>query len=304
MITTAPERSGSRRPPGEAGFILIPVLFTLALLSLVALTLTRTVTTDIRANAQLLRLTEAEALADGIANLVVQNLQLTKSQVGKRGPLRVDGTPLSCRIANSAATISVRDTAGQIDLNQASQDLLERLFAGLGVPGGEAARLAAAIIDFRDADDITLVGGAELAEYRAAGLAHGPKNAPFGSVGELDQVLGMTPELMALVRPLVTVNSRLQGIDMSVASPEIRALSLPSALIATTDQRAYLVRVGVHHAGNSRFVRELVMELTPRAPAGYLIKDWSRGETGADVAQYGAWNELPPCLEVVLSTDP
>ena len=54
--------------------------------------------------------------------------------------------------------------------------------------------------------------GAESAAYQAAGLGHGPKNAPFETITELDQVLGMTATLLDRLRPLVTVYARQAGI--------------------------------------------------------------------------------------------
>ena len=300
-------RAGADGQPGAAaqtGFILVPVIFVLALLALVTMTLTRTVTLDVRASAQVLHQAEAESLADGLARLVIRNLVVAvvaKSEADRRGPVRVDGTPLSCRIGGSVIAVSVKDTAGQIDLNLASQDLLQRLFTGIGLSTDQAVRLAAAVIDFRDPDNIPIADGAEAADYRAAGLSHGPKNAPFATVGELEQVFGMTPEVMARVRPLVTVHSRARGIDPSVASAEIRALDLPSALLAAPAQRSFLVRIGIYHARNVRVVRELVVELAPRVPVGFLIKDWGRGVSANDVEPRGDIADLPACLDLFVS---
>lgn len=300
-------RAGADSPLGAAaqtGFILVPVIFVLALLALVTMTLTRTVTHDVRASAQVLHQAEAESLADGLARLVIRNLVVAKSEADRRGPVRVDGTPLSCRIGASVIAVSVKDTAGQIDLNLASRDLLQRLFTGIGLSTDQAVRLAAAVIDFRDPDNIPIADGAEAADYRAAGLSHGPKNAPFATVGELEQVFGMTPQIMARVRPLVTVYSRARGIDPSVASAEIRALDLPSALLAVPAQRSFLVRIGIHHARNVRVVRELVVELAPRVPVGFLIKDWGRGVSANDVEPRGDIADLPACLDLFVSAEP
>jgi hypothetical protein len=52
MAATLVRPSDDRR---DGGFILLPVLFTLALLALVSMVLARTVATDIKQNANLLR---------------------------------------------------------------------------------------------------------------------------------------------------------------------------------------------------------------------------------------------------------
>jgi general secretion pathway protein K len=92
---------------------------------------------------------------------------------------------LSEQFANSRVHLSIQDEATKIDLNRAPEARLAALFGSVGVEPGEAQSLAAAIADFRDADDFVRPGGAEEAEYRAAGLAWGPKNAPFQAVEEL-----------------------------------------------------------------------------------------------------------------------
>src|SRR4029077_8905250 len=101
--------------------------------------------------------------------------------------------------ANSTVHISVQDEASKIDLNQAPEALLAVLFESVGIDPDKAQSLADAIADFRDADNLTRPRGAEEAEYRSAGLARGPKNAPFQMTEELQQVLGMTAEIYGRV---------------------------------------------------------------------------------------------------------
>lgn len=286
---------------GERGFILIPVLLALSILGLIAIALTRTVTLDVKMNANLLRYTEAETMADGLARLAIQYLVVNSPGSVRIGQFRLDGTPVACRLGSDIVTISVLDTAGQIDINLASKDILERLFVGIDLPPDDAARLAAAVIDFRDPDDVTLIDGlSELGAYQDAGLAHGPKNAPFATVGELDQVLGMTPAIMARIRPLVTVYSRMRGIDTSVASPEVLALPLPSVVVPRSATRSYVVRVAVRHARSARFTRETVIELTSRAPSGFLIKEWNRIDDDPNISRLDRGSDAGSCLDDVL----
>jgi general secretion pathway protein K len=115
-----------------------------------------------------------------------------------------DGTPLLCGHGDAAVAIAVTDVGGLVDLNAASASLLEWLLRGLGVAPDKAVALAAAIVDFRDEDDVPAVNGAESAAYHAAGLAHGPKNAPFETLTELDQVLGMDLALLNRLRAVAS----------------------------------------------------------------------------------------------------
>ena len=63
-------------------------------------------------------------------------------------------------------------------------------------------------MDWRDEDGLTQpAGGAEDPDYAAAGLAWGAKDAPFETVAEVEQVLGMRPALFASAAPYLTVYS-------------------------------------------------------------------------------------------------
>ncbi len=156
-------------------------------------------------------------------------------------PWRADGTVYLWSLGKGAVLVSMRDEAGKIDLNAAPDELIQGLFAAVGLEESSAASLTAAIADFRDADDETHLGGAEADDYRAAGLAWGPKNKPFEVVEELHQVLGMTREVYRLAAPGLTVYSRSKGVDVSVA-PAIVLLALPGvdaeAVEAFTQRKA------------------------------------------------------------------
>ena len=73
---------------------------------------------------------------------------------------------------------------------------MSALLRGFGAGAEEADRIAAAITDFsRPATNAVLDDVAFLA-YAQDGRAYGPKAGPFETVLELDQVIGMRPELL------------------------------------------------------------------------------------------------------------
>jgi general secretion pathway protein K len=119
------------------------------------------------------------------------------------------------------------DESARIDLNSASEALLKGLLQNVGGLDAETAqRTLDAIIDWRDADELKHPNGAEAPDYQAAGSKYVPTNSPFESVGELQRVLGVTPELMARVAGTLTVYSRQQGIN-PVTAPRTVLLALP-----------------------------------------------------------------------------
>ena len=122
--------------------------------------------------------------------------------------------------------VKVTDESGLIDLNAADIGTLTELFAGIGVEQDQADALAAAIQDWRDADDLVSPNGAEDAEYAAEGYSWGPRNAPFDLVSELLQVLGMTPDIYRQVERSLTVYAGQSRPNLAFAPYEI-LLSLP-----------------------------------------------------------------------------
>lgn len=268
----------------NAGFVLILVLWSLIMLSLIAASAMTMSRTEIKARATLNQTAELQTRADGFARLAA--LRLTDRRTAPDGSPRIptNGVSTVCRDGDVLIEIRIEDAAGRVDLNAASQQLLELVLVGADATAAEASQLAARILDYRDPDDVPNVGGAETAEYVAAGRAYGPKNALFDSVDELDQVLGMTPELLDRLRSLVTVHSRLPGVDFSVASPNVlRALGAgaqgqapPQILATRSPARAFHVTVTATR-GTRRATRASVIELVPRATHGFLIREWGAG---------------------------
>jgi general secretion pathway protein K len=142
---------------------------------------------------------------------------------------RPDGNPYRFEFGDALMEIALTDENGKIDLNQADLALLASLFQNEAeLPNEQARKLAAAVLDWRDPDILTQPeGGAEDPDYAAAERHYGAKDAPFESVAELEQVLGMTPALYAKVQDDLTVFSGRTRPDPAFASPGVlRAMGL------------------------------------------------------------------------------
>ena len=150
-----------------------------------------------------------------------------------------DGRPYRFSFDGTAVDVEVRDETGKIDLNAAPQDLLQAFFVALGEPRERAGKLAGAIIDWRDPDSLTQPGGgAEDGDYAAAGLAWGAKDAPFASVAEVEQVLGMHPALFAAAAPHLTVYTGSPAPDPGFADALVRQAMGAGATNLPTDPTA------------------------------------------------------------------
>ncbi len=145
-----------------------------------------------------------------------------------------DGRSYSFEYAGADIEIQVIDESGKLDINAAEMTLLEAFFKGSGLEEAAAQALAAAIVDWRDPDDLISINGAEDAEYAEAGLLYGPKNALFDTLSELQQVLGMNHELYRRLAPSLTIHSGMSVPNAAFAPAEVLAAipGIEPALVA------------------------------------------------------------------------
>ena len=145
-----------------------------------------------------------------------------------------DGRPNRVPFEGYTVEVRVLDESAKVDLNVAAPDLLSGLMIALGVDFDRARRIAGAVLDFRDADNLlTPEGGAEDPQYAAEELPHGAKDRPFDSITELRQVLGVDQALYEKLRPHVTVYTGLARPNPTFASkPVLQALGLPPEQMA------------------------------------------------------------------------
>ncbi len=133
-----------------------------------------------------------------------------------------DGRPYAWRFGGARVTVRIVDEQGKVDLNGAQAPLLAGLLRTVGVDAEQAQRIASAVIDWRDPDFLTQpAGGGEDADYEAAGLPYGAKDAPFETSAELQQVLGMTPRIYAQLAPHITMFSGRDQPETSFAQAEV-----------------------------------------------------------------------------------
>lgn len=200
-----------RRMTGEHGYISVVVLMVAGLLAaLVAATMqvSRPTAAYARLNVDEL---QADALLRGGVAAAAYSLF-----VGRRDPVQFSGTVVP--FATGAVRLSARTERGRIDLNGSPPVLLAGLFRAVDGRSMSAQQFAARVADWRDANGQLTPNGAELPQYREAGLAYGPRNGPFQSVEELTLVLGMTAEDYGKLSPHLTIFNPEGTIDPLSAS--------------------------------------------------------------------------------------
>lgn len=219
-------------PRRQQGIALIIVLWITTLLMLIASSFIYAMRTDVNIVANSLSRARLDAAADAAVQRGIFEMLKPPQLPGR---WTTDGVPQAWSYHGVTVEVSMTDESGKIDINTASDALIRGLFLAQGMKEDEAAALTDAILDWRDADSLKRLRGAEEAEYLAAGYPYKPANAAFQSNEELRLVMGMNPELFDKVAPLITIYSRQPGINASIASRgTLRAL--PGATDVLVDQ--------------------------------------------------------------------
>ncbi len=258
-----------RRPPADAGFALLIVLWTLFPVALLFAMLAASSRSDAQLTANLRSAAELEAVADGAIHTALFDLL-------RRGGAARDVLPAVGRLSGADVGIEVADQSGLINPNVASPDLLGALLLRLGADAGQAGRIAAAVADWRAPGRRSARRVVKAAQYQAAGLRYGPPGAPFETLGELGDVFGMTPALLAALAPHLTLYSDGDP-DPAMADPVVRA-ALRDVGYGERAERAavQVVRItATAQRGTARAVRSAVIRIGASSNGrGWRILAW------------------------------
>ena len=221
----------------QSGIALMLVLWILALLTIIAFGLTAAQRTESALAGNQLATARFRASAEAGVSWALLNLLAPRTVFEEEAEVWVpDGGARPWAFAGESLEIRVFNETSRIDLNTAPRDLLEALFGALELPQDEASALADAIEDWRDADDLTGLNGAEDPEYEDAGRSYGAKDGPFDSVEELQLVLGVGPELYRALLPALTVDSGGGELNREFA-PSLVLAALEGTTLAAEIER-------------------------------------------------------------------
>jgi general secretion pathway protein K len=268
-------RAGSiDRPGNRRGFALLIVLWSLVLLSLLVTHLSATGRSEARIASNYAANAAAEAQADGAvfeaAFRIINNDWVSNGKVQQ------------LQLAHGTVRMTVLSEAGKINPNVATPELLASLLRVLGVDGDQASAIAAAMADWREPGDQPRPNGGKIPEYRAAGLDHGPPNGSFETLDEIGRVMGVTPQILAALRPHLTLY-QFTDTDLTLADPVVlRAIQqmpktpnqqvLPATL--ANGMQTMSVTAEAHSDNGGIFTRRAVIRVGPAFDRGYQILAW------------------------------
>ena len=150
-------------------------------------------------------------------------------------PWKLDGTAYTVDMGKGGFMVRVIDESGKISLNgltDSSGIILKNLLIQQGVSPENADIIVDSILDWKDADDLHRLNGAETDYYLSLSKSYKARNAAFETLEELILVRGMTPEILygtgktKGVIHFLTVSGKTDRININAAPKEI-LLALP-----------------------------------------------------------------------------
>lgn len=300
-----PDPRAMTRRAGGKGFALVTVVWGLGLIALMIVSFMTTARSRLQTAFNIAGAARANLIADAaIGETILALLSERQMSAGARRPLHA-GEPRVCALGGAVVAIMTEDERGKIDLNGASETLLRTALAGFGVDQREADVIANAIVAFRAGSTNGL--NAPSAAHAEEDKPFGPKQAPFQTIFELDQVAGVSSSLFRALTPFVTVHSHGVGVDARTAPPalfaalagfsldEVQALAadpFPNSLDRNDSRYAARFNQGGDGGGDALLahvevvlptgqvsVREAMIDFRATLGAPYAIRELRRGAT-------------------------
>jgi general secretion pathway protein K len=271
----------SARIRSEHGFALLIVLWVLVLISFVTAQITAAGRTELRIASNLATNAVGQAAADGAVYAAIFNL--SDPRLERRWAL--DRAPHEIDIGRSRVTVTLEDEDALVNPSFASPALLEALLRVVGSDPNSAAGLANAIAEWVGSATARPPAAVQ-AEYAAAGLDYTPPRAPLESLDELGRVRGMTPALLAALRPHLTLFGAPVP-NRADADPEVAAAlavtgdtgpTLGAAPSGAFDMVTVRIHATAHGPGNASVSRTAVARVGANLPQGYTLLAWYAGE--------------------------
>ena len=241
--------------PGERGFALLIVLWSVVLLALVAAAMSASGRAEVQLAGNLRAAAEAEAAADGAVYAAAYHV------LDRSAPWPADGRPITVAGPGARVTVCIENKSGKINPNKANSGLLAALFRELGLDGQAASGLGR-----------RFMSGARLAWPLARRPIRRPawptahRGAPFPNLYALTGVIGMTPAIMRRIspfcryRPMTTPTCVMRTPSWSAPSPTWPGPPPPAA-DAPSAPRTVSVSAIAETARGGRFGRRAAIRL-------------------------------------------
>jgi general secretion pathway protein K len=205
---------------GRRGVVLVTVLWSIALLSALAMA----TSVSFRAFAGIAAVGRDRVQGEA---LFTAGLEVAAGMVRGLGDQPLTDFETNVNLSTGEVRARLNDEGGRIDIGKAPAEVLASLLRSVGAPDAAATDAAQRIVQWRNLDN-TGSPGAATGSPGAVPPPGGPvtqdqnMSQPFADVAELAQVPGVAPQWVAAMAPLTTV----------FGSATVNPLTAPAAVIA------------------------------------------------------------------------
>ncbi len=285
-------RSSESLKQQEGGAVLIVVLWMLVAFSMLALSFSASVRTEVNAARNTIDQKQSYYMARaGVEYAVYKILEaqsaFAMTQQGLAGGVSGRTVPpvftgsVNLELGDGGADVQVNDETGKLNVNLAPAFLIYNLLVTTGVEQQEADVITDSIEDWRDADDLYRPNGAESDHYQSLKSPYFAKNGSFDVPEELLLVRGVTPEIFYGTKGMTEAGERVEyyGLQKYLTTftniARINVNSAPVAVLAAIPGLDYDTAVQIDQMRLEQPIENIseVMERIPGIPmeaANYL----------------------------------
>ncbi len=220
----------------EKGIALLMTLWVLTIMMVLVLSFSYMTRTETYATLSFKEGTEKKLLAE--AGIERGILELFYRYINKNQTItllgyevwKIDDRSYKDKMGEGEYSVRIIDESGKIDINamtDANSDILRNLLKNLEVQEEEVNTIVDSILDWKDADDLLHLSGAEDEYYMSLPNPYKPKNANFDTLEELLLVKGMTSEILygskekkGIINLLTIYSNKIQ-ININAAPKEV-----------------------------------------------------------------------------------
>lgn len=267
----------------DTGAVLIVILWILLAMSMLALSFSASIRTEVDAARNVVDQKQSYYLSRaGIEYAIYKVLesQSAFSQLQQQQNSDSQALPdalmgsVSLPMSNGKAEVEIIDESGKMNLNLAPEHLVFNLLIMVGLEEEEASIITDSIEDWRDQDDLLRPNGAEIDHYQSLPDPYLAKNGPFDVPEELLLVRSITPEIYYGLKATTDTGERIEYYGLQkyfttfTSINRINVNSAPLAVLAAIPGINYDAAVQIHTMVQEFPVTNLteIMERIPGIP--------------------------------------
>ncbi|MBU3947906.1 MAG: general secretion pathway protein GspK [Proteobacteria bacterium] len=226
----------------QTGIALLIVIWLLTFLTVLVLSFSLMVRSEVYSTLSFKEEIENKLLAEaGIERGIMEIFYLNTNNkqniiLEDMDVVKADGREYFGHAGEGFYSFRIFDESGKININSLSDGnriIMNNLLVNYGLSVDEADSIIDSILDWKDADELHRLNGAESDYYMSLPDSYRSKNSNFSTVEELLMVKGITPEILfgdaknsAGIIHLITVYSKANKINLKTA-PKVVLMAIP-----------------------------------------------------------------------------